>query len=569
MEKIVIRDTNNNIDLYLDKNTIIELKYNTNLNNYIYYLSFFKLSNNKTYLGNENNYDIYLDNSSGLKHYLKNGIDDLEQLFFNNGYDTILYNGNNNLNDRNRPLLLRISNFTLVCTLAGLLLLNSALDKYINKKIDNYISYQIEEVSNFSINDIRDMIFTSTNLTDKEKEYLYNEDFLNDVLPYINNSGYLKYQYLTKFNNISINTYGVDDNLYDSSSGYYNSENPNVLMIKNYSDISPTNKDTIAHEFVHLCQECYGYNVITEACAELISYEYYNNSKISCYFEQVKNVKILMEIIGTEPIWNYNFTGDFSQIEEKVKPYLSEKQYTEFLNCLSFDTKNIDENKVKFKKLEELLGILYQNINNQDIQNDLIINLIKNDNHSLVRYYFNKRLINQENSYYYDNNNGSYMDISYQEAIDNGLIIIYGINEELVNKEDIIDYINETYDIYYEKDYSIKREIDYYSAKFNINRKTITNNKTYISGWINDIKYEDKDVDELVDDGIIKVTYYLVNCQRISYEDYKNNHYDSTQIIHSSDTILNDNSVYGFVVPKTYLPTINERNNYSLNLSIS
>ena len=48
-------------------------------------INLLKLSENKEYLGKDNEYDVYLDNNSGLKHYFKNGREDIEVTWIHNG----------------------------------------------------------------------------------------------------------------------------------------------------------------------------------------------------------------------------------------------------------------------------------------------------------------------------------------------------------------------------------------------------------------------------------------------------------------------------------------------------
>ena len=200
----------------------------------------------------------------------------------------------------------------------------------------------------YDIDYLRDKIFSSIALTKEEKEYLYNSDFIEDILPIINSSNYLRNMYDTYFYNISIEAFNKEYEKYDSSLGYYSTGIPNTLFIKDYDGINEDNKDTIAHEFIHLCQDSFEHNLITEASAEIISYEYFNDTSMSSYATQVKLLKELMEIIGSYPIWYYNFTGDFSLIEKMVKPYLNDNDYNIFIDCLSFSYDDYTSNINRF-----------------------------------------------------------------------------------------------------------------------------------------------------------------------------------------------------------------------------
>ena len=50
-----------------------------------------KLSQNKTYIGKENEYEFYIDNISGLKHFFKDGIENIQQFCEEIGSDALLY----------------------------------------------------------------------------------------------------------------------------------------------------------------------------------------------------------------------------------------------------------------------------------------------------------------------------------------------------------------------------------------------------------------------------------------------------------------------------------------------
>ena len=57
---------------------------------------------------------------------------------------------------------------------------------------------------------------------------------------------------------------------------------------------------------------------MTEACAEIIAYEYYD-APVDSYLEEVKRTRVLMEIVGSDPVWQSNFSGDSSKLHELLK----------------------------------------------------------------------------------------------------------------------------------------------------------------------------------------------------------------------------------------------------------
>lgn len=280
----------------------------------------------------------------------------------------------------------------------------------------------ITHTKEITSDDLNNFINNSNDLKDDEKDYLYNSDFFKDVLSTINASEYMKKEYQKKFKNIVIKSFEADN----IRKGFYNPCEPNCLYVAEYSDLDFKTKDTVAHEFVHLCQCPCKYTLLIEASAEIISNEYFNSTSINSYQDEVKILKVLMEIIGSKPIWDYVFTGDFSKIEEEVKPYLKGDEYKEFLRCLVIERNDGITRKIYFKRLNELLNIIYFNKFKVDIKNDLVVSLIRNKPEVLSRYYFNQRLINDNSSFYYNFKNES---IPLDEAEKNGYIVFY--NNEL------------------------------------------------------------------------------------------------------------------------------------------
>ena len=310
--------------------------------------------------------------------------------------------------------------------------------------------------------------------------------------------------------------------------------------------------DTIAHELIHMCQETYGYNLITEASAEIISNEYFQETYLSSYTYQVKNLKILMEIIGPYPIWYYNFTGDFSLIEEKVKPNLTAEEYDTFLECLWFNYNDTITIIKKEESLKEILYTLYTNIYGESIFDNDIINHIITGDKTLVRNYFNNRL---NDSYYLDYQNAEYKTIDLDTAMKNNMVSISCLKKTLTNYESAMENISANNSVY--------RVIDYKSNEINISRSCYTGNKLIITGSIDGIKYEEADVDELYAKGLINITYYLVDYRKLSAEEYINHEYDNDYelfITHPKDVTINDNfSVYGKVPKKVIIPSIFEK----------
>ena len=76
------------------------------------------------------------------------------------------------------------------------------------------------------------------------------------------------------------------------------------MQVRDYEldmQIDEKNVATLYHEYIHLLQVNYDYRVLTEGSANIICEELFDQSKVS-YPLEVSYTKILMEIIGPEPI---------------------------------------------------------------------------------------------------------------------------------------------------------------------------------------------------------------------------------------------------------------------------
>ena len=451
------------------------------------------------------------------------------------------------LNDRYNDA----KNKVVLYSLVGSILINGALGYLKSHKSSDTIGYTISAVYNLTLEDIKGLINLSEGLTDEEKDYLYNEDFLNAILPFINSDFLKRIGYLGHITNISINSYGIED-LNGNYLGYYDLNYPNKLFVRDY-DSFDNNKDTLAHEFIHLCQKNCQYNVIKEACAEIISYEYFSETYMSSYDTQVKLVKKLMEIIGTEPIWNYNFTGVFEPIENAVKPYLSDNEYLTFLECLSFVHGDTENNKSKFNTLNDLLGVIYKNKYGSDINDDEIIRAIEKPYIELTRYYFNKKLINEENSYYIDRSTREFTRLSYEEAMKRKSFYAYAIRYDPITKEEAFDAINNNL-------YNVSRKIDYSNNDIAIIRSSERSYETIISAIIDGVRYENVSVDDLVKQGIINANYFKVYFKKLSAKEYLNKECEDGAKIYTvystSDFTLYDDCIEGYFPVKKYIEPI-------------
>ena len=289
-----------------------------------------------------------------------------------------------------------------------------------------------------TLEDVENKIMSSENLTDDEKEYLCNEEYIKDILPYINKKMSSRLFFNNHLDNISIQSYDSSDLKYEKSSGYYTRVSPQIIHIRNYKGDINYCKDTVSHEFVHMCQMPLNINILKEACAEIISHEYFEDTCIDAYKNEVILVKTLMEIIGPEPVWYYNFTGDFSEIEKSVKPYLNDKDYKKFKNIIAYSDE-VGKNGMVDLEISDILDKLYKAKYNENIEKNEIIDSIKH-NKQMSRYYFNENHINEEESYYI---NRELFTLSTKEAYDKGYINFYVSFSKLIPPSKISDFLND------------------------------------------------------------------------------------------------------------------------------
>lgn len=473
MERIVIEDSN--------KKTIINIQ-NRTISGYSFYhdesvkeltkddLDIFKLfflSNNNKRLPNEGKYTVILDNITGLKHYFINGKEDFIQLFFNNGEEGTLYKVENKLLKDNgyrkkeklsmKERVFKIGHTLVRCTCIALLYFFIAVFSVnaVNVIRNPNSVYEIGPVpilsivtgsKDLTVDDLVRKIRSSERLDTEDQVYLANRDFLEDILVYANQYNYTKYDYNIKFHNIGVKTFKKRG----TTRGFYLAiGDPNSLYISEVALTDDKYNDVISHEFVHLCQTGISYNLLTEASAEILSYEYFEDTKMSSYPKEVYLVKKLMEIIGPEPIMHYTIGGNFTYIEKAVSPYLSNSEYYQFTKCLKRKSEgdlfyNEKREEAKLETLDNLLTKLYERKFNKKIDDDPIIPLLESP--YLVRYYFNHRKSEKEGSYLKIPKIKE-IDMTLEDAIDAGLIYMWqSMGGSVIKKISYQEYINNTYD---------------------------------------------------------------------------------------------------------------------------
>ena len=111
------------------------------------------------------------------------------------------------------------------------------------------------------------------------------------------------------------------------SSNNLNEEEKSLIRNENLIEsIDELNIDRNYYEYIHLLQANCDYRILTDGSAEIICEEFYNCQK-HAYPLEMFYTKILMEIIGSEPIWRYNFEENSQALEEAIEPYLTAEEY--------------------------------------------------------------------------------------------------------------------------------------------------------------------------------------------------------------------------------------------------
>lgn len=402
----IIKDLINNVNYYTYVN-VYQAKLNYRVkcidDEKCYYLKneeihnlFSKIFNyNKKYFEKTNDFDIFVDDDNN-KHYFKNGYENIEMFFNNNGTIALMNVKKKDKKEKNDyPKLFKVSNIKedisliLICSLIGLnalyLGMNIESRDLSFDSITDSITSTYHYYNNIDVNEITDKINTSTGLEVEDKNYLINEELFNDVLSVATRKRNQELrEKLTNVTNIYFTEEELKDEKKKTCAGYYNYLEPNLLHLRDELQ----KRGVKSHEFVHLLQDNNQYYFIREAVAELITEEYYGE-KTNTYLEEIKYVKILMEIIGPKPVFECCFKGDTLSFENKIKEFLNEEDAKTLLDLFSVAPAyhaNMDE---VYYKIYNLLN----KMKNRNLEEDFIIKTIIEHPEYVKRGYFNKKYI--------------------------------------------------------------------------------------------------------------------------------------------------------------------------------
>lgn len=400
-------------------------------------INLLKLSDDKSYLGSVNDYDIYVDNISGLKHYFKDGKEDFEATWEHNGEDALIYKGGklDKIKDEVKKIPLK-NKIILVSRITWLIVSVSFLIFQVNSLYENKKAYNITEAlsdysldsnvdnlekvvkkyyeypSNVTLEQIENLIEENDKITEEEKELVSNTKLLEDIIPYYENTN-MNVLIPLKFDELQVVYYYKEpdreseqennDNDYESvESAHYNELTPNILYINTYFG-TENRYDDKAHEYIHLLQIAHEYRYIKEASAEIISCEYDDKCVNESYLNPVKNTKVLMEIIGPEPICKLNFSGDDTDLVNIIKANLDEEQADKLISLLK-EKPGKKQRKGLDEDITSLLSQMYINMYGEDMESNLFIKDILYGDEIYFdginsRYYFNSDRISKEAPY--------------------------------------------------------------------------------------------------------------------------------------------------------------------------
>lgn len=328
-----------------------------------------------------NGYDIYVDNNK-YKRFFKGNNEDSSLFFYNNGVDVTGYKGEKSIKS-----ILKAFSFILAGGIATLYTTAHGLHTMQNfdKLTEQGYVYTEEPKNNYysevDLNQIKKYIYDSEYLTQKEKDILYNEDLLNLALKYSDESRKI-YELNNRFEKIYIRSYSGEG--MEEFSGFYTCENyVNILDLFNRHQ--KVYYEILQHEYIHLLQNL-TYIYIMEGGCGILNQEFYNTETLD-YENNAKRLKVLMEIIGPDPILQCMFNSTSTMLEDTIYKYLGEEKSVEFLTIMAASDWRKDEEV--HKKIDSFLAEIYYNKYHKSINDDELIQKIYNG--EVERYYFNDK----------------------------------------------------------------------------------------------------------------------------------------------------------------------------------
>lgn len=269
--------------------------------------------------------------------------------------------------------------------------------------------YAKDLINDLDFDNLKQSFYSNQNLSKEEKDILFNEEFINDYIyytkMYLNDNAEVHYNrqdIITCLKKLRITnddrcTIGSDpDDEFTYRISATDLENCEIVISENnckqyasknnfsYDDVYQMAK---VEQFVKLLPDHYSNYILTNACTSIILKEYYGielPKKDELSLIEEKATKMLIELIGSEPLKYYYFTDSDKLIREK----LTLLGYDEIENTI-----NDFEDSIRYKE------------NIQHAKKNLSIDL------------FNLYNINNDKKYNYDDY--EYMNYIYDNFMDN------------------------------------------------------------------------------------------------------------------------------------------------------
>ena len=474
------------------------------------------------FIKQDGNYSIFINKETGYKHFYKDGKEDILKFFLTNGTDGLLYKGTD-INDKYlkvRKFVSKKTNIVIVLSLILATAISSSAkinsvnqDKEVQQEMEELDSVSLETEYNkyYDFTSLANAIKSPANVGNLSKDILYNEELIRDICNTPMSEDVIK-SLEEKVTDIEIVPFTEEDDLDNLvkiqqglglTLGYYNKLEPNIIHVKDYT--------YIYHEFAHLLQADSEYSYIQEACAEIIAHEYYG-CEIDSYIEEVKRMQVLMEIIGSEAIWNINFSGDDSKFDNIILENIHIEEYGELYGILitPFNILTEQDREKLNASFDTILSDLYSNIYHEPIEdNEVIQNIYKG-------YEASQGIGLKNNRYYFQDveNSGDRPDfinvekMTFQEAEDKGLIEV---------EMEVSSHVDITEEEYKER---LKNNQDAYSGYEPLEGiKSKLNPETLEHAWIEEANGKEYTTEEALEQGLIRKRYDYIDDRLVDYRD--------------------------------------------------
>ena len=304
-----------------------------------------------------------------------------------------------------------------------------------------YLLSKEKSVEPITLSQMQDYIEECETYEEYQKQILANMDFLEDVYSIADEKARKELALTYKKLGIEYFTEQEKQNR-PNTSGYVCSTDHGLIHLRDrdkekFLNVGP-------HEFVHVNQQNMVYSYVDEAVAEIAKEEYYNYYAIT-YYEARKNISILMEIIGPEPIMRLSFNNEIENFEEIINTYLDKEDANILLNEFKLEATKIVYKGSILKEadhelIREMLGKMYEKkYPGKKMEDDPVINQILNNNKQFMhnRYYFNQR----SEKFYASKNMLLPTKIIYDKNIEKSISLISYRKTLNITKEEVIDII--------------------------------------------------------------------------------------------------------------------------------